>query len=80
MTLPGFTSERGLYRRRRSYRTRRVHNQVATDAVVPQVPLDSACCRYCAQSGLCCIDNPSYCWCVPCHSEAVVEQFNRHGY
>jgi hypothetical protein len=83
MIFPGFASESALYRQRRSYGVRPVHNQVTIDAVVPQLPVDplsSACCRFCALSRLCCMDDSGYCLCVPCGSEAVVEQPIRRGY
>ena len=77
MGFPGFNSESALYRHRGNYRTRRISHKIYADVTIPQLrvgPLSSECCRFCALTRQCCMEDASYCWCVPCSSGGAADQ------
>jgi hypothetical protein len=81
MPLPGFTSEQALYRPVRSYRTGSSHGSISTRRLVPQQDYpETECCRFCAQSNLCCWEDAAYCYCVPCTGASAMSRVMLRAY
>jgi hypothetical protein len=80
MPIPGFTSEQALYRPVRSYRTGSPQGPILTRQMVPQDYPNSECCRFCAQSNLCCWETATYCYCLPCTGESATSRIMLRAY